>query len=123
MLHTSLLILLLLIPSPLIPSPLIPLYLQLPALVGPGCLLGAPHPLDHLTLGEMGLLLTSLDQQQLTVWEAEEIDRLQVCIYSNTHICVGRCAALAGKAESGRTDSWVTVCWQCGGRRRLTGYR
>ena len=48
--------------------------------MGPGCLLGAPHPLDHLTLGEMGLLLTSLDQQQLTVWEAEEIDRLQVSV-------------------------------------------
>lgn len=73
--------------------------------MGPGCLLGAPHPLDHLTLGEMGLLLTSLDQQQLTVWEAEEIDRLQVSV---------------GKQVEG--GSWWLECWlrMSWGQQQLT---
>ena len=52
--------------------------MQLPSLVGSGCLLGPPPPLEGLTLDEMGLLLTGQLDSRLTAWEAQEVDRLQV---------------------------------------------
>jgi hypothetical protein len=54
-----------------------PLALQLPSLAVSGALLGAPEPLETVDLGAAGLVLTSWEQS-LAVWEAQEVDRLQV---------------------------------------------
>ena len=55
-----------------------PLALQLPSLVLSGCLLPPPSPLESVDLDSWGLVLSER-RPGLAVWEAREIERLQVC--------------------------------------------
>ncbi|GAX77679.1 hypothetical protein CEUSTIGMA_g5122.t1 [Chlamydomonas eustigma] len=62
-----------------------PLALHIPSLVLSGCLLPPPSPLNSVDPANHGLMLTSTNS--LAVWEAREVERLQVGYSKMVNVC------------------------------------